>query len=128
MLFRLQRSLKTSKMCEANNYSDKRSFKLWFLHDFTALISVIAVFVSYEVGVEVLVLANIVSYLMFSSARSRAIKIRFRFCTMALKMKLLVYLILHLHQKKLTLCHLGGGGQIPGRLSLITPKLQKISK
>ena len=43
-LSRCKRWLKTSEMHEAN-YSDKRSFKLCFLHNFTALISVIAVFV-----------------------------------------------------------------------------------
>ena len=43
-LSRCKRWLKTSKMYEAN-YSDKRSFKLWFLDNFTALISVIAAFV-----------------------------------------------------------------------------------
>ena len=41
---RCERWLKTSKMYEAN-YSDKMSFKLWLLHNFTALISVIVVFV-----------------------------------------------------------------------------------
>ena len=41
---RCKRWSKTSEMHEAN-YSDKRSFKLCFLHNCTALISVIAVFV-----------------------------------------------------------------------------------
>ena len=47
---------KTSKMYETN-YSDKRSFKLWFLHNFTALISVIAI-LFYEAEVDVLVLKS----------------------------------------------------------------------
>ena len=43
-----KRWLKTSEIYEAN-YLDKRSFKLWFLHNFTALISVMAIFVFIQV-------------------------------------------------------------------------------
>ena len=53
---RCKRWLKTSEMHEAN-YLDKRSFKLCFLHNCTALISVTAVLaLSYEVEVDTLVL------------------------------------------------------------------------
>ena len=45
----VKRRSKISEMHEAN-YWDKRSFKLWFLHIFTALISVIAVFVLWSLG------------------------------------------------------------------------------